>query len=156
MEPTRFKARPTTYKGIQMRSRLEASFAARLDAVSARWQYEPRCFANEHGQYLPDFQLLNVSGSGFYVEVKPGSLLHGDEKTVIGNVDAVMEKMEIIWSSEPDAALEIFVAGEHKDTIFSGYRDHGAGIWVMHGRPVSTIWPGRGQLTALVDARRVR
>lgn len=34
-----FKARPTIYRGIQMRSRLEAAFAQVLDESSVEWVY---------------------------------------------------------------------------------------------------------------------
>lgn len=60
--------RPTTYKGIAMRSRLEAAWAEQFDAWGQAWQYEPQCYASEEGQYLPDFLL--TPGSVF-VEVKP-------------------------------------------------------------------------------------
>jgi hypothetical protein len=54
---TALRARPTTYNGIEMRSRLEARVAAWLDDVGIPWEYEPRAFASAQGQYLPDFQL---------------------------------------------------------------------------------------------------
>ena len=85
-------ARPTTYNGIRMRSRLEASFAERLDAVGAPWQYEPQCFASPEGQYLPDF----LTG-GAYVEVKP----------TVADFGAALHKMHIILASEPDATLHV-------------------------------------------------
>lgn len=75
------KARPTVYKGVQMRSRLEAGFAAWLDRYHFDWEYEPRAFASEEGQYLPDFQLSNVFVSWLenpatvFVEVKPSAFL---------------------------------------------------------------------------------
>lgn len=50
------KARQTTYKGVRMRSRTEALYAASLHGI-ATWEYEPECFADEHGQYLPDFRV---------------------------------------------------------------------------------------------------
>jgi hypothetical protein len=70
------KARPTTYKGIEMRSRLEAGYAQWLDTVNITWEYEPTCFGSDRGQYLPDFQLRDVRIVGvgpcdFYVECKP-------------------------------------------------------------------------------------
>lgn len=34
-------ARPTVYKGIKMRSRLEASYAEQLDRDGAHWAYLP-------------------------------------------------------------------------------------------------------------------
>lgn len=70
------KARPTVYKGIQMRSRLEAHAASRLDHVGIPWEYEPDCFASEAGQCLPDFKLF---GKPFYLEVKPLGVLSTEQ-----------------------------------------------------------------------------
>ncbi len=74
-----FKARPTVYKGIQMRSRLEAGFATWLDKHHFEWEYEPYALATDDGQYLPDFVLGNVFAAWLpkpvtvVVEVKPNS-----------------------------------------------------------------------------------
>lgn len=69
----RWKARPTSYAGVMMRSRLEAAFAQFLDARKWNWEYEPLCFAGPDGQYLPDFRILfdEKPDSGIYVEIKP-------------------------------------------------------------------------------------
>lgn len=49
-------ARTTIYAGIQMRSRLEASFAEHLDNAGVKqWGYEGDAYASSQGQYLPDF-----------------------------------------------------------------------------------------------------
>lgn len=64
------KPRPTTYRGTQMRSRLEAAWAEQFDAWGWAWEYEPRCLATEEGQYLPDFYVITDTGDA-YVEVKP-------------------------------------------------------------------------------------
>ena len=75
-----FKPRPTTYKGVKMRSRLEAGYAMWADEIGLDWEYEPECFATEEGQYLPDFVLRStmVLWEGrridIYVEVKPHHL----------------------------------------------------------------------------------
>ena len=74
---TEIKARTTMYKGIKMRSRLEADFAAFLDQSDADWDYEPFCFAGPDGQWLPDF-LVILNGHRIYIEVKPESL-DGDD-----------------------------------------------------------------------------
>ena len=73
-----FTPRPTIYKGIQMRSRLEAGFAAWLDRVNLSWEYEPHALANEHGQYLPDFLVRDCltfvdsnEWGDVYIELKP-------------------------------------------------------------------------------------
>lgn len=99
-DSTPLKARPTAYKGIRMRSRTEAAYAARLDGAGLSWEYEPRCFADETGQYLPDFR-VTYHDSVAYVEVK-GVLVDED-------VVPVQERMEVIWASEPRALLVIAI-----------------------------------------------
>lgn len=59
------KAIPTIYKGIQFRSRLEATWAAFFDNVGWKWEYEPCDFNG----YIPDFVLHFATP--LYVEVKP-------------------------------------------------------------------------------------
>lgn len=56
---------PTEYRGIQFRSRLEATWAAFFDLMGWYWEYEPIDFAG----YIPDF-LLQMPGP-IFVEVKP-------------------------------------------------------------------------------------
>ncbi|MBP7631878.1 MAG: hypothetical protein KA758_15605 [Acidimicrobiales bacterium] len=70
-------ARPTTYKGTLMRSRLEAGYAAWLDHVGFDWSYEAHCYAGPGGQWLPDFTIHQVYDvltrtlCTAHVEVKP-------------------------------------------------------------------------------------
>lgn len=99
----RIPARPTTYNGIRMRSRTEATFAAFLDRVGYVWEYEPRAFASAEGQYLPDFALPFDSGSPIYIETK-GARPTPEE------LHDLMMRMSIIGSSEPDAFGVIFAA----------------------------------------------
>lgn len=99
------KARPTTYKGIQMRSRLEAAYAAHCDAFRDAWTYEPQCFADEHGQYLPDFLV-----SGEYVEIKNP---HAD-------IDAALNRMHAIRASEPQAPLTVVTGTWMSDNRWPG------------------------------------
>jgi hypothetical protein len=61
------KARPTTYGGVQFRSRLEARWAAFFDCMGWRWEYEPF----EGNNYIPDFVLLG--NAPVAVEVKPAT-----------------------------------------------------------------------------------
>lgn len=90
------KARPTVYRGIRMRSRLEANYAARLDGIGLKWDYEPMCFADEAGQYLPDFAITATDGRHFYIEVKPTERLAREW---------INGPMQRIWSSDPAAVL---------------------------------------------------
>jgi len=100
---TVWAARPTTYKGIRMRSRLEARVAAELDVVPLPWTYEPRAFANERGQYLPDFEIPPSDGGvrTAYLEAKP----------TVEAAFLVMSRMQIIWDSDPEAELIIVLPG---------------------------------------------
>lgn len=95
---TAWKARPTTYRGIQMRSRLEARYAAELDAKGKSWTYEPRAFANQRGQYLPDFEVI-WGDRLMFIEVKP----------TVELAQLVLERMEIILESLPGASLVCMV-----------------------------------------------
>ena len=99
-----FTARPTTYKGIPMRSRLEAHWAAWFDIKGVEWEYEPRAFANERGQYLPDFLLppCGLRTCPIYFEVKP----------TLEAAYAVLPRMEIILESDPGAVLEVAANNE--------------------------------------------
>ena len=107
MAPT-LKARPTTYKGIEMRSRLEAGFAQWLDEWGCDWEYEPRAFASERGQYLPDFKVSNVlvgyRRADLYIEVKPNLANDLDAWT-----DARLSEADVIHESEPEAIFVVAV-----------------------------------------------
>lgn len=102
-------ARPTTYSGVKMRSRLEAAFAAWLDQERFDWSYEPCAFANARGQYLPDFLLRDVQCSwlaepaSVYVEVKPDWP---------ENPEQLYRRMAIISDSEPEAVLVVVTKSE--------------------------------------------
>ena len=63
------RAKPTLYKGIRFRSRLEARWAVFFDALGIEWTYEPNVDGAPAG-YLPDFDLGH-----FYFEVKPDNWL---------------------------------------------------------------------------------
>lgn len=97
----RIPARPTIYRGIQMRSRLEARCAAFLDRVRLIWEYEPVAFANERGQYLPDFYLppVGLRVRPIYIEVKP----------TLEAAYAAMPRVAVILDSEPTAHLYLWV-----------------------------------------------
>jgi hypothetical protein len=128
--------RPTLYKGILMRSRLEADYARYLDQwLEGPWQYEPRCFADERGQYLPDFQIdpQPRTGHPWYLEVKPAGFS-------VAKVDEVLDRMAIVWSSEPTATLELVLWRYQADApplrlICHGCVDHNSWLTVLDGEP---------------------
>jgi hypothetical protein len=57
---------PTTYAGVNFRSRTEARWAALFDLLDLRWDYEP---IDLHG-YIPDF-IVTLDLGPVLVEVKP-------------------------------------------------------------------------------------
>lgn len=96
-----WKARPTMYRGIQMRSRLEARIAAGLDDRGCDWEYEPAAYGGRGGQYLPDFLVRGTAAGDIFLEVKP----------TVETALAVLPKMQIIRESIPDALLIVQVVG---------------------------------------------
>jgi hypothetical protein len=118
---TQHKARPTTYKGVKMRSRLEAGFAAWLDKHHFTWEYEPQAFASSDGQYLPDFRLANAYTSWspqpvtVYIEVKPKSFMYGGTgMQIFEDADILGRQAAILAESEPDAVLIMMQPTEPK------------------------------------------
>lgn len=105
--------RPTIYKGVAMRSRHEATFAAYLDALNLTWEYEPCAFGSEVGQYLPDFRVTTRSGATWYVETKGPEII---------DPELLQRRMEIIWASDPAARL--FLCDKHEQWWFGT-----CGLW---------------------------
>ncbi len=115
--------RETIYKGVKMRSRLEAGFAMWLDARETPWKYEPCAFGSSAGQYLPDFHIPRLfdvrlrTDVSAYVDVKPKSLDPVPVADTVWGADgipntlALARQMAVIWDSEPDAALLIVWPG---------------------------------------------
>jgi hypothetical protein len=102
-------ARPTIYRGIRMRSRLEAHVARWLETHPnfRPWEYEPTCFAGIVGQYLPDFVLHHPTFDS-YIEVKPLTVREGE-------LEDAMSRMPVIWESQPAALLAIQLWDQRHD-----------------------------------------
>jgi hypothetical protein len=76
---TTIEAIPTAYRGTTFRSRLEANWAASLDARGIVWEYEPKGIDLPSGRtYIPDFWLPSL---GTWIEVK-GPGVPGVEKAI--------------------------------------------------------------------------
>lgn len=101
---------PTKYKGIQFRSRLEATWAAFFDLCGWQWEYEPCDFAG----WIPDFILWPLTNPT-YVEVKP----------VFRSADIIVEKA---WLAAD--RLMLLGTAPHKiprnDGLFVGWDFHEA------------------------------
>lgn len=119
-----YQARPTVYRGVQMRSRLEAQAAESFDRHDVEWCYEPKAFGSPSGQYLPDFLVWPGDPWQSFVEMK------GVES--LGHLGPVMARMEIIYESEPSAHLFLDARGPSGSLRLHGWLDPGCarGHWV--------------------------
>lgn len=137
----RVPGRPTVYNGIQMRSRLEATYAEWLDTNGIVWHYEPRAYASQLGQYLPDFVLPGIEVAVLRdeaapalwpvaVEVKPyrwwlldsGPLLR-DEHGERGLTAIGLGWLRILCASTPNMTLAIEIEGLPLVSVFWRERD---------------------------------
>lgn len=108
--PTPYRrGRQTIYRGVKMRSRTEARFAATLDDAGIPWKYEPMALASQDGQWLPDFEITH-SPVRTFVDVK---------STLNEAIDGVEG-----WYRIADAALP----GERVRVVSGGY--NGARVWI--------------------------
>jgi hypothetical protein len=145
------KARPTLYKGIQMRSRLEADYAANLDALGYRWGYEPECFASADGQWLPDFgsSFADEGPFAIFTEVKPAGPLADwipGSADYIKHVDTILKQMTIAWESQPGLSLHL-AFWQYGGPAYLHIWSPGHGMpWMVVTSPVDLPWVGMGQM----------
>jgi len=141
-------ARPTTYKGVDMRSRLEAGFAQWLDGMRWTWAYEPECFASENGQWLPDFRVdipcvsADVgSGQTVYIEVKPATF-------TLHDLADLRPRILGLYASKPNDDVAAVLAQEgHNPLIITPDGDEPldwtwTGLWPIDARRVEGPWQG--------------
>lgn len=151
-------ARKTVYKGITMRSRLEADYASALDRDGCPWAYEPECFAGPDGQWLPDFRIDDRT----YVELKPAYLIEWDTRElddVYDRVDAILRQMSVVWLSKPEAHLQLTFWSYGLDQVQAPLTIAGSSngpIWsasTPSTLDVPLLWPGMGQTDAVAEMR---
>lgn len=75
----RIAPKPTVYRGIRFRSRLEAQWAYVFDQLMWRWRYEPIDLLG----YVPDFILYGTDDNKVFVEVKPSEIYKDNRRTII-------------------------------------------------------------------------
>ena len=140
-------ARPTSYKGVTMRSRLEAGFAMWLDQMRWSWEYEPECFANEHGQWLPDFVITDIPcvssahwlRSPVYVEVKPVTFTNAESV-------ALRARMAAAYDTHPNCAVVLVREGTNPEIVHPDLTTEPldwtwTGLWPIDARRVDGPWP---------------
>lgn len=148
---TLIKARPTLYRGIRMRSRLEADYAAALDRQEIAWEYEPECFASRNGQWLPDFR-VQYGGGHALIELKPLSILDGEPADVVHTIDPLLQRMTIAWASSPGITLQLAVwqYGGPERLVLTCGDEHDAWIANFEHQDFPLLWLGMGQYQRLM------
>lgn len=118
----KFKAHPTSYRGVAFRSRLEARWAAFFDLAGWRWQYEP-C---DLGGWSPDFVLAGKSAP-VLVEVKPINW-SGDFDKMRAETEARDDLAKVRQASED----EVLILGAYPALgagYAGGYGEHALGVF---------------------------
>lgn len=138
------KAKPTIYKNILFRSRLEAKWAIFFDEMGIAWQYEPGTYMVPINgyfiKYCPDFALLNVKtqqeiSQPLYVEVKGVDHyceIYEKERKIIESFGS-SNSLIVLGSfpmnvnylfREPDYICNFFlINGQNMPCFFSEYND---------------------------------
>jgi hypothetical protein len=139
-----FAAIPTEYNGVQMRSRLEARWAAFFDLCGWKWSYEP--FDLEG--WIPDF-MIETPFCEVLVEIKPVNI----EQVYRGNCEGFEKALNhknshrvLLLGREPRPASHIgfvseepFVAGySWLDVAHYFYRVDAYTLWIKAGN--TTQW----------------
>lgn len=94
--PTGYRGKGTWYKGIRMRSGLEAEFARQLDEAELEWQYEPRRFRLSWCTYTPDFYLPELD---IWVETK-GWMDEVSKRKVESFRRETRKTLSVVWYEE--------------------------------------------------------
>lgn len=104
---TKYAAHPTLYKGIMMRSRLEAKYAAYFDHRGWRWIFEPLDLFG----YTPDF-LVTIDDVETLVEVKPATKVGQLGPPVARIIRAGWKGPWMVVGADPDICMQ--GVGRHK------------------------------------------
>lgn len=97
----RLKAIPTTYHGIEFRSKLEAKYAQAFDRLGIVWEYEGRGFRFDDGTcYCPDFYMPELD---VFFEVK-GVL----DNTSINKLVNLANERQTVIVGKPDGSMMLY------------------------------------------------
>src|SRR4030042_1299855 len=115
--------KPTTYNGINFRSRIEARWAVFMDNCGVKYEYEPETFKLSSGLYVPDFFLIDLDCfleikydgcEDVIVNIKCGNLSDVSNKTVFLLAMTIPNENEIDcsgWTYERSTSMAMFSGG---------------------------------------------
>lgn len=139
---TQIKAHPTTYDGVNFRSRLEAKWAAFFDELGWRWQYEPI----DLDGWSPDFSITAQDGP-VYVEVKPIEWCGEDMRGFFNQADERSD-LKKVFSYSGNRPVIILGAAP----IFASYPHNTTALGLLYrSRRPDAVWHqkfGRGKIVS--------
>lgn len=114
-----YKAKPTRYREVLFRSRLEARWAVCFDELGIPWQYEPEKFDLGELRYIPDFHLAGC----VYCEVKP-AISPQKQLGIIGPLKQELRK----WNLFMDTGRPLLLLWGPPRVQWWGLMDHRLGL----------------------------
>ena len=119
---------PTTYEGVNFRSRLEASWAAFFDLIGWKWEYEPF----DLDGWIPDFKIYKDKSRWLLVEIKPITSLDGMEDQINKMMGATEGREVLLLGSTP-------LIGEEAENHFGWFitSEMGEGMAALDFNPES-------------------
>ena len=110
---------PTTFKGIEFKSRLEAQTAFLFETFGIAWEYEPTSVMLSNGIcYTPDFHLPNQRS---VVECRGYDSEKG-QKQIEGFVKALRADT-LKYKSGHSVSRFFVIAGDHRSRVYRGWDD---------------------------------
>lgn len=150
-EPT-IKAKPTEYRGVLFRSRLEARAAAAFDRQRWTWRYEYDTYQAGGTGYIPDFYVVQQDGLTAWIEVKPNMAMVEDDhkarqfaRTTTDEVFYGVEGESFLHRPEDPWDSEVWVTPLHLWHVDADLRkltDTGRFLILPQYQDGRMMWPG--------------
>jgi len=134
-----FKAIPTVYKGIKLKSRFEGDVAYLIDNLGYPWKYEPQSYKLPNGyDYLPDFYIpelrLFIECRGYETEKGGGQIEGFAEMIARGEIGqdlikrpSIPENCEFAYSDIYNDYLDYIVVGPESVRFYECTARYGIG-----------------------------
>lgn len=135
MSSTEIKAIPTTYRGIELKSRLEAQTALLLDRIGWEWVYEPGSYMLPNGvSYTPDFLIMDhnlVIECRGYDSQKGHKQLEGFAELIKSGLDFIRSPQEHPdWKERVEAYIVLF--GDKAPTVYNRHGHYTRLLMLLH------------------------
>lgn len=134
---------PTTYRGVQFRSRLEAKWASFFDHLGIHWEYEPL----DLNGWIPDFAIVLPKNTKqiTLIEVKPLEFIAPTQATI----DKISRALKIPDYHSDNLGFLLYLAFERYVPVIVGAWPAIYGLHCCWGNPVDETRIGLGWTPAV-------